>query len=366
VKEVVGQRLSRLSEECNSILTIASVIGREFDLGSLERVSHLSIDRLLELLEEAVGARVVAEVPNVVGRYSFSHALMHETLYDELTTTRRVRLHGQTLRYADSEGVKLAYEVLGASGPFVVALGLSNCPAIRPRNRTLARHWDRVSRHCRLILYDRRGVGFSEAPEQGYSVQDSVDDLCAVLDAVDAERVVVIGSTDGGPLAISLAAQHPERVSGLILLGTSAKLLNWGDFQLGINPTVAQSFVRLDAVDQSRAASELTHARPGGVIGEAEAVGEVMGRVPRAAWSKILGVLAAADARSLLGEVRAPTLIIHDEGNSYIPVEAAYYLHENISGSELMVTEEYGAPPFGEAVYQEMGSFIEKASAGGA
>jgi class 3 adenylate cyclase/pimeloyl-ACP methyl ester carboxylesterase len=366
VKEVVGQRLSRLSEECNSILTIASVIGREFDLDSLERVSHLSIDRLLELLEEAVGARVVAEVPNVVGRYSFSHALMHETLYDELTTTRRVRLHGQTLRYADSEGVKLAYEVLGASGPFVVALGLSNCPAIRPRNRRLARHWDRVSRHCRLILYDRRGVGFSEAPEQGYSVQDSVDDLCAVLDAVDAERVVVFGPTDGGPLAISLAAQHPERVSGLILLGTSAKLLNWGDFQLGINPTVAQSFVRLDAVDQSRAVSELTHARPGGVIGEAEAVGEVMGHVPRAAWSKILGVLAAADARSLLGEVRAPTLIIHDEGNSYIPVEAAYYLHENISGSELMVTEEYGAPPFGEAVYQEMGSFIEKASAGGA
>lgn len=365
VKEVVGQRLSRLSEECNSILTIASVIGREFDLDSLERVSDLPIDRLLELLEEAVGARVVAEVPNVIGRYSFSHTLMHETLCDELTTTRRVRLHGQTLQYADSEGVKLAYEVLGASGPFVVAVGLSSCPAIRPRNRSLARHWDRVSRHCRLILYDRRGVGFSEAPEQGYSVQASVDDLCAVLDAVDAERVVVFGPTDGGPLAISLAAQHPERVAGLILLGTSAKLTNWGDFQLGINPTVAQSFLRLDAVDQSRAVSELTHTRPG-ALEEADAVGQVMGRVPRAAWSKILRVLAAADARSLLGEVRAPTLIIHDAGNNYIPVEAAYYLHENIHGSELEVTEEYGAQPFGESVYQKIGTFIENASAGGA
>ncbi|MEE8386382.1 MAG: alpha/beta fold hydrolase, partial [Dehalococcoidia bacterium] len=365
VKEVVGQRLSRLSEECNSILTIASVIGREFDLDALARASDLSIDRLLELLEEAVGARVVAEVPNVIGRYSFSHTLMHETLYEELTTTRRVRLHGQTLQYADSEGVKLAYEVLGASGPFVIALGLSSCPAIRPRNRSLARHWDRVSRHCRLILYDRRGVGFSEGPEQGYSVQASGDDLRAVLDAVDAERVVVWGATDGGPLAITFAAQHPERVAGLILLGTSARLANWGDFQLGINPAVAQSFLRLDAVDQSRAVSELTHARPG-ALEEAEAVGEVMGRIPRAAWSKILGQLGAADARSLLGDVRAPTLIIHDAGNNYIPVEAAYYLHENIQGSELEITDEYGAPPFGETVYQKIGAFIEKASAGGA
>jgi class 3 adenylate cyclase/tetratricopeptide (TPR) repeat protein len=95
VREVVGRRLNHLSRECNSVLTIASVIGREFSLDALDRVSGVKGDRLLEALEEAVAARVLNEVPRTVGRYSFSHALMRETLYEELTTTRRVRLHRQ-------------------------------------------------------------------------------------------------------------------------------------------------------------------------------------------------------------------------------------------------------------------------------
>jgi class 3 adenylate cyclase len=102
VREVVGRRLDHLSEECNRVLTVASVIGRDFGLDALERVilrqaedERLKGDRLLEVLEEAVGARVLIEVPRAVGRYSFSHALMRETLYEELSTTRRVRLHRQ-------------------------------------------------------------------------------------------------------------------------------------------------------------------------------------------------------------------------------------------------------------------------------
>ncbi|MEE8370341.1 MAG: adenylate/guanylate cyclase domain-containing protein, partial [Dehalococcoidia bacterium] len=95
VREVVGRRLDHLSEECNRVLTIASVVGREFGLDALERVSDVSGDRLLEVLEEAVAARVVAEAPRAVGRYSFTHALIRETLYEELGTTRRVRLHRQ-------------------------------------------------------------------------------------------------------------------------------------------------------------------------------------------------------------------------------------------------------------------------------
>jgi class 3 adenylate cyclase len=95
VREVVGRRLDHVSAECNRVLTIASVIGREFGVDTLERVSGLDGDRLLEVVEEAEGARIIVEVPRTVGRYSFSHALIRETLYEELTTTRRVRLHRQ-------------------------------------------------------------------------------------------------------------------------------------------------------------------------------------------------------------------------------------------------------------------------------
>ena len=95
VREVVGRRLNHLSKECNGVLTIASVIGREFGLDALERVSDVAGDRLLEALEEAAAARVIAEMPRSVDHYSFTHALIRETLYEELSTARRVRLHRQ-------------------------------------------------------------------------------------------------------------------------------------------------------------------------------------------------------------------------------------------------------------------------------
>jgi tetratricopeptide (TPR) repeat protein len=95
VRDVVGRRLDRLSEECNRVLTIASVIGREFHLDVLERVAGVEGDALLELLESALAARVIGEVPRNIGSYTFAHAVIRETLYDEPTATRRVRLHRQ-------------------------------------------------------------------------------------------------------------------------------------------------------------------------------------------------------------------------------------------------------------------------------
>jgi class 3 adenylate cyclase/tetratricopeptide (TPR) repeat protein len=104
VREVIGRRLNRLSQRCNQTLTIASVIGREFSLEQLKPLIEdpsagsglgMSEDRLLEVLEEALAARVIEELPRSVGRYQFNHALIQETLSQELSTTRRVRLHGR-------------------------------------------------------------------------------------------------------------------------------------------------------------------------------------------------------------------------------------------------------------------------------
>jgi len=120
VKEVVGRRLDHLSEECNRVLTTGSVIGREFGLRLLEKVSDVKGDRLLEAMEEAMGARVIAELPRSIDQYWFSHALIRETLYEELTTMRRVRLHrqiGEALEELDSEGnlPQLAYHFCQAA-----------------------------------------------------------------------------------------------------------------------------------------------------------------------------------------------------------------------------------------------------------
>ena len=96
VREVIGRRLNRLSQRCNETLTMASVIGREFELRQLvPLVEDMSEDRLREVLEEALGSRVIEELPQVVGRYQFTHALIQETLSEELSTTRKVRLHAR-------------------------------------------------------------------------------------------------------------------------------------------------------------------------------------------------------------------------------------------------------------------------------
>jgi tetratricopeptide (TPR) repeat protein len=96
VREVIGRRLNRLSERCNQTLSIGAVIGREFSLEQLKSlVEDMTDDRLLEVLEEALSARIIEELPRAVGRYQFTHALIQETLLEEMSLTRRVRLHAR-------------------------------------------------------------------------------------------------------------------------------------------------------------------------------------------------------------------------------------------------------------------------------
>jgi len=101
VREVIGRRLDQLSDDCNRILTLAAVIGREFGVGVLEQTAGLPKDALLELLDEAARAQIVSHqasaegraMPLPLGHYTFCHALIRETLYEELTGPQRVRLH---------------------------------------------------------------------------------------------------------------------------------------------------------------------------------------------------------------------------------------------------------------------------------
>ena len=97
LRDVVGKRLSGLSQECNRILSIASVIGREFRLAVLQKVAGVSDDELFAALEEAKGAAVVEE-RSAVGAavtYRFTHAFFRQTLYEEIIAPRRIRLHQQ-------------------------------------------------------------------------------------------------------------------------------------------------------------------------------------------------------------------------------------------------------------------------------
>ncbi len=94
MREALGRRLNRLSEETNELLQIAAIIGRDFTYDTLTLLGDRDEDALLKMVEEALEARVIEETDQP-GRYRFTHAQMQETLLAELSTTRRVRLHGQ-------------------------------------------------------------------------------------------------------------------------------------------------------------------------------------------------------------------------------------------------------------------------------
>jgi tetratricopeptide (TPR) repeat protein len=93
VRQTIGLRLDRLSADANQVLAIAAVMGREFDLPVLEHVCELPAEHVLAVLEEALDSGALAEMPTRPGAFRFAHVLIRQTLYEELSNARRLRLH---------------------------------------------------------------------------------------------------------------------------------------------------------------------------------------------------------------------------------------------------------------------------------
>jgi DNA-binding SARP family transcriptional activator/tetratricopeptide (TPR) repeat protein len=95
VKDLLLRRLRGLGDDCRQALSVAAVAGRDFELDVLERVLEQPRDRLIDLVEEAIDADVLVEPAQTVGRLSFSHALFRETIYEQLSATRKAAIHGR-------------------------------------------------------------------------------------------------------------------------------------------------------------------------------------------------------------------------------------------------------------------------------
>jgi AAA ATPase domain len=113
IRDVIARRLTHLSAGCNRMLMLASVIGREFAVDTLARMGGLAENELLDILDEALGARVVSDLRDGAGSLRFAHVLIRDTLYEGLTSARRLRLHGVVVEaleglYGDEPGPHLA------------------------------------------------------------------------------------------------------------------------------------------------------------------------------------------------------------------------------------------------------------------
>ena len=129
----------------------------------------------------------------------------------------------QQIRFCtSSDGVNLAYATVGSGPPLVKAANWLNhldYDWISP----VWNHWiNELSRDHSLVRYDERGCGLSDWNAEEFSLEAWVRDLEAVVDAAKLERFPLLGISQGGPIAITYAARHPEKVSHLILYGSYA------------------------------------------------------------------------------------------------------------------------------------------------
>jgi DNA-binding SARP family transcriptional activator len=182
VKDVIARRLARLDAQAIEWLRAAAVIGRDFDSSLLERVVSLSEEEFLNALEEALSADLVVEVPNSPGRYSFSHALIRETLYEGMSALRRARTHRRVGEVLEE----------GGEDRYLTALALHFTRAASPQDAEKAIEYaGRAGEQATSMLAHEEAVEhYVRALEvQGHFAPDALERRCELLLLLGEARV---------------------------------------------------------------------------------------------------------------------------------------------------------------------------------
>jgi class 3 adenylate cyclase/pimeloyl-ACP methyl ester carboxylesterase len=242
-------------------------------------------------------------------------------------------------RYAKTGSVHIAYQVVGdAPLDLILVPGFVSNVEHLWEIPVVAEIFDRLASFSRLILWDKRGTGLSDPVASVPSLDERMDDLCAVMDATGSRSAAFFGVSEGGPLSVLFAATYPERTRALALYGTTPRFSFSDDFETGWPPEQLSDW--LEQVDEGWGSGVLLeNFAPS--IADDSAMRSVWARYQRAGASPAMAratlqALAEIDVRPILSSVRAPTLIIHRTGELIASVSGARYMAEMISGARLV------------------------------
>ncbi len=246
-------------------------------------------------------------------------------------------------RYATSpDGTSIAYQVHG-EGPLdlVFVPGFVSHVELIWEEPTIGRFLRRLASFARIVLFDKRGQGLSDRPGRPPTLEQSMDDLGAVMDAVRFERAAIFGISEGGPMSMLYAASHPERVSALVLYGSIARLLKAPDFPEGIEP---------EQLDLLGASMRAEWGGPAGIdVWAPSERGNPdferwwarflrQGASPAGAFD-LIDLYREIDVRPALPAIAAPTLVLHRRDDVAIPVGQGRYLADHIAGARFVELE---------------------------
>jgi class 3 adenylate cyclase len=250
------------------------------------------------------------------------------------------------------DGVHIAYQVSGSGETDLVLMhGTVSHLEIAWEDPKLRRLYERLGEFTRLIRFDRRGMGMSDPLDRLPTFDEQVRDFRTVMDAVDAERAAVMGTTDAGMLALAFAAGHAERVSAAVAFETAPRLTPSPDDEFGVEPEVLQRMAKANTVLDLD-----THI---GIVAPARrdepGFRSWFRRYNRSASSGIridafIRENMAWDIRDLLPTIAAPVLVMNRTENTILPMRNARALVAALPDARLAAIEGTGTAIFADDV----------------
>ena len=243
-------------------------------------------------------------------------------------------------RYAKSGRYHIAYQTIG-EGPLdiVLVLGFVSHVELHWDDPQLSRFLQRLASFARLIVFDKRGTGMSDPVpvEDLPTLEERMDDVRAVMDAVGSKRAALMGVSEGGPMCLLFAATYPERTTAIVLAHTFARGAWAKDYPWGADPAKSQALlervesgwgtgVMLSGFAPSYAADKETRDRWARFQRRACSPGAVVA---------VLRMVYEIDARAVLPAITVPCLVVHRDRDRMFPIGGARYLVENIRGAKL-------------------------------
>ena len=231
-------------------------------------------------------------------------------------------------RYAKSGDVHIAYQVFG-SGPvdLVVAPGFVSHIEHYWEEPDLTRWLLRLGGFARVVIFDKRGTGLSDRVGELPGLDQRMDDVRAVMDAVGIERAALLGISEGASLAMLFAATHPEPCQALVLYGAFARFASWFPTKEGF-----QAFLDYIDRDWGSAASAAKFApsrQSDAAFQQWWGRFERLGASPSAAIA-LMRMNSEIDVTDILPSIHVPTLVIHRTQDAVVNVEGGRFLAERI------------------------------------
>jgi class 3 adenylate cyclase len=243
--------------------------------------------------------------------------------------------------YAKSGEVHIAYQVTG-DGPIDLMLvpGWISNVELAWEDPHYSRFLRRLASFSRLVRFDKRGTGLSDrvSDTELPDLEQRMDDVRAVMDAVGCDRAALMGVSEGGPMSVLFAATYPRRTTALVLYSTFATVTRSSDYPWA--PTREQRQQWVDSIAQDWGGSvDLEYVAPSLVddpqFNEWWAAYLRRSASPGAA-AALSKMNAEIDVRDVLPSIQVPTLVLHRTGDANVRVEESRFVASRVPGAKLV------------------------------